>query len=219
MKRSFSDWKKVLAIVSGVAIFLISAFNSKNGFVGSTEGDWLLSLMGWAFAIAATSAEFMFTSDFKRLNWSLIFLGVCAYVYSIWTNILGLQAWRGTVIHYDMVNVLGGIFMDVYPEAAIAWALGESKMGDMLGNLFRAAQRKDELTDTSPRQSVDRMNQYRNQNPYKQPQQTPPQPYTTPAPRPAPRPVPAQPLIPNEPTYHPVSFQPKDLEEFLNKES
>ena len=30
----------------------------------------------------------------------------------------------------------------------------------------------------------------------------------------------AQPLIkPNEPTYHPVSFQPKDLEGFLNKES
>lgn len=43
--------------------------------------------------------------------------------------------------------------------------------------------------------------------------QTPP-----PAPRPAPRPIPAQPLIPNEPTFHPVSF-PKDLEEFLNKES
>ena len=209
MKRSFSDWKIVLAIVSGVAIFLISAFNSKNGFVGSTEGDWLLSLMGWAFALAATSAEFMFTSDFKRLNWSLIFLGVCAYVYSIWTNILGLQAWRGTVIHYDMVNVLGGIFMDVYPEAAIAWALGESKMGDMLGNLFRAAQRKDELTDTGPRQTVDRMN--------KQPQQTPP-PASRPASRPDPRPVPAQPLInPNEPTFHPVSF-PKDVEEFLNKE-
>lgn len=40
-----------------------------------------------------------------------------------------------------------------------------------------------------------------------------------PAPRPAPRPVSAQPLInPSEPTFHPVSF-PKDLEEFLNKES
>lgn len=208
---SFSEWKKALAVISGVAIFLISAFNSKNGFVGATEGDWLLGMMGWAFALAATAAEFMFTSDFKRLNWSLIFLGVCAYVYSIWTNILGLQAWRGTVIHYDMVNILGGIFMDIYPEAAIAWALGESKMGDMLGNLFRAARRGDELTDTGPRPVQPRQPSYNSQPTYPvtRPQQ--------PAQRPAPRPVPAQRTInPNEPTYHPVSYQPRDLAEFLN---
>lgn len=148
---NFSDWKKRLALVSGVLIFLISAFNSKNGFVGADQGDWLLAAMGWAFAVAATSAEFMFTSDFKKLNWSLIFLGVCAYVYSIWTNVLGLQTWRGTATQYDIVNILGGIFMDVYPEAAIAWALGESRIGDMLGNLVRAAGRSDELTDTGPR--------------------------------------------------------------------
>lgn len=204
---TFFDWKKRLAIVSGVLIFLISAFNSKNGFVGADQSDWLLAGMGWAFAVAATSAEFMFTSDFKKLNWSLIFLGVCAYIYSIWTNVLGLQQWRGTATQYDVVNILGGIFMDVYPEAAIAWALGESRLGDMLGNLVKTTKRGDELTDTQPKfttpQPVDRMNQYREQNPY--------QPKPAVSARPQPRPMPA--VGTPHPSYHPVSFMPMEEEE------
>lgn len=158
-KGKFNDWKKRLAIVSGILIFLISAFNSKNGFVGDTQGDWLLAAMGWAFAVAATSAEFMFTSDFRKLNWSIIFLGLCAYVYSIYTNILGLQAWRGSLMQYDMVNVIGGIFMDVYPEAAIAWALNESRLGDVIGNLIKTSKRGDELTDTGPRKAQEQTRQ------------------------------------------------------------
>ena len=212
-------WKQKFALFTGAGVFLISCYNSKNGFVGVESTDVLLVIMGWTFALAASSSQFMVTSDFKKINWSILFLGLTAYTYSIWTNILGLQDWRGTVVHYDVVNILGGIFMDVYPEAAIAWALGESKLGDLFGNIVKAAQRKDELTDTGPRQPM-------RQQPQIDPQRLQPygtastqrpsvQPYTQPAQRPAPRPVSTQ---PNEPTFHPVSF-PKDLEEFLNKES
>lgn len=171
-KGKFNEWKKRLALISGILIFLISAFNSKNGFVGNTKNDLLLAAMGWAFAIAATSAEFMFTSDFRKLNWSIIFLGFCAYAYSIYTNVLGLQSWRGSVMQYDAVNVIGGIFMDVYPEAAIAWALGESKLGDVIGNIIKTSKRGDELTDTGPQppttqSRIEKMNKARQQYPVK----------------------------------------------------
>lgn len=203
-KGKFNDWKKRLAIVSGILIFLISAFNSKNGFVGDTQGDWLLASMGWAFAVAATSAEFMFTSDFRKLNWSIIFLGLCAYVYSIYTNILGLQAWRGSLMQYDMVNVIGGVFMDVYPEAAIAWALNESRLGDVIGNLIKTSKRGDELTDTGPR----KVHEQPRQPVYPVSIQT-----KSALPRPIARTQPVQP----EPTYHPVGLPPRDLEDFLKE--
>ena len=79
------------------------------------------------------------------------------------------------------------------------------------------------IIDAGPRQSVDKtqidpatFQPYQDVTLFRPSRQTPPQP---PSALP-PRPVPAQPLInPKEPTFHPVSFQPKDLEEFLNKES
>lgn len=174
---TFHLFKKYFALITGIAVMWISAQNSKNGFVDGNS-DSLLIFMGWAFAAATVAAQLMVTSDFRRLNWSLIFLGACAYVYSITTNILGLQEWRGTVMRYDLVNILGGIFMDVYPEAAIAWALNESKLGDVVGNFIKATKRGDELSDTGPRKpqqeytyprpprNLDEMNSIRRQSPY-----------------------------------------------------
>lgn len=206
----FTRGKKMFAIVTGLAIAAISAFNSKNGFV-SDSSSGLLELMGWAFSAACMAAQFMFTSEFRKLNWTVIFLGGFAYLYSIPTNYFGLQSWDGVATEHNFVNMIAAIFMDVYPEAAIAWALGESKLGDMIGNLIRTGQRTDELTDTGPRKPIERMNQYRQQNPY---QQTTRQTVTH-SPVPAPRPNPT----PNtNPTYHPVGYQPGSLEDFLNNE-
>lgn len=168
----FTRGKKIFAIITGVAIAAISALNSKNGFVSSDSGDGLLEAMGWAFSAACMAAQFMFTSEFKKLNWTVIFLGGTAYLYSIPTNYIGLQNWNGIATEHNFVNAIAAAFMDIYPEAAIAWALGESRFGDMIGNLFRTAQRSEELTDTGPRQ-VERMNQYRQANPYQQPSSTP----------------------------------------------
>lgn len=181
---NFTKGKKYFAIITGLAIAAISAYNSKNGFV-SNSSDTLLTWMGWAFSAACMAAQFMFTSEFKKLNWTVIFLGGFAYLYSIPTNFLGLQGWNGTATEHNFVNWIAAIFMDVYPEAAIAWALGESKLGDMFGNMVRTIQRKDELTDTGPRAAqprpITRQQEYKNQE-YK-PEYTP----TRPTPRPTPR--------------------------------
>lgn len=203
----FTKGKKLFAILTGLAIAAISAFNSKNGFV-SNESSSLLEMMGWAFSAACMAAQFMFTSEFKKLNWTVIFLGGFAYLYSIPTNYFGLQGWNGIATEHNFVNMIAAIFMDVYPEAAIAWALGESKLGDMIGNLIRTGQRTDELTDTGPRRV-----QQQPQAPRPVHQSQPQPQYQRPTPRP-----PAPILNPNEPTYHPASYQARSLEDYLNNE-
>ena len=175
---NFTRGKKIFAITTGVAIAIISAYNSKNGFVAG-DGDTLLTVMGWTFSAACMAAQFMFTSEFKKLNWTVIALGAFAYLYSIPTNYIGLQGWNGVATENNFVNAIAAAFMDIYPEAAIAWALGESKLGDMIGNLVRTAQRKDDLTDTQPKHYTPRpltsqpANPHTDSRPYQRPTQKP----------------------------------------------
>jgi len=126
-----------------IGVLWASIVFSKNGFNFDTNSQYIW--IGWLLAFAATSAEFMLASDFRKINWSILALGVAAYVYSIWTNIQGFQALRG--LHTtDLFSISASIFMDVYPEVAISWALGESKLGDVLGNLVKTLQNPELVT-------------------------------------------------------------------------
>jgi hypothetical protein len=127
--------KKFLALVTAVGVLYASIVFSKNGFNFETNSNYIW--IGWLLAFAATSAEFMLASDFRKLNWSIVALGLAAYAYSIWSNIVGFQDLRGKDTT-DFFSISASIFMDVYPEVTIAWALGESKLGDVLGNLWRS---------------------------------------------------------------------------------
>jgi hypothetical protein len=142
----FTNIKKILAFLSGGVILWASIVFSKNGFEFEITSGY--SWVGWSLALAATCAEFMLNSSFKKFNWTIVFLGVCAYAYSIYTNMLGFQSLRtgSTLLH--PINVIGALFMDIYPEVAIAWALEESKVGDLLGNLIKTAQNPQSLTQT-----------------------------------------------------------------------
>lgn len=131
----FLKIKRLLALITAVGVLWASIVFSKNGFNFETNSDYIW--IGWLLAVAATSAEFMLASDFRKLNWSIVALGLAAYTYSIWSNIMGFQDLRGKDTT-DVFSVSASIFMDVYPEVTIAWALGESKLGDVLGNLWRS---------------------------------------------------------------------------------
>jgi len=63
---------------------------------------------------------------------------------------MGFYALRGTASVYDWMNISGGIFMDVFPETAIAWALGAIKTGDLFGNLFSVMNNPDSVTQSQP---------------------------------------------------------------------
>ena len=61
---------------------------------------------------------------------------------------LGFHSLRATESIWDILNVCGSFFMDVFPEVAISWALDESKVGDLIGNLLKSAQTPEMLTKT-----------------------------------------------------------------------
>ena len=49
-------------------------------------------------------------------------------------------------LFYNIINILGAVFMDVFPEVAISWALQESKIGDIIGNLIKTLQNPEQVT-------------------------------------------------------------------------
>lgn len=156
MKNSgnFTRIKRFMVGISGVALSVCSIILSKQGVGITGELAW----MGTIIALSLFCAELMFNSSFEELNWTMLFLGLGAYLYSIWTNVEGFYYYRqieGNLwTHFDTTNLFGGLFMDIYPELAIAWALGESKIGDLIGNTVKTIMNPDKLTEpfSTPKQ-------------------------------------------------------------------
>ena len=162
MKNSivgYSNFKRLLAGVMGVVILATSLYFSVEGFDFKVENQSIW-WVGWVLAFAVTSCQFMFNTRQEELNWTIIILGVVAYGYSIWSNIMGFHALRGTPSYMDWMNISGGIFIDVFPETAIAWALGAIKTGDLFGNLFSVMGNPDSVSNTTTQQVQPRAKQY-----------------------------------------------------------
>lgn len=128
---------KRIAMLTGLLVLAISIFFSYDGFdqrvTGGNEGYTLLAtLIGIVLAVVFTVIEFIFGTNYKDLNWTLRGVGVFAYTYSIYTNYLGIKHILGAD---DFMAWSLAMIIDVYPEPAISWALGESLVGDLLGNL------------------------------------------------------------------------------------
>lgn len=165
--NGFTNFKRGFAFILGVVILFTSLYFSVQGFDFKVENEniWWV---GWVLALAVTSCQFMFNTQPKELNWTIVILGVVAYGYSIWSNIMGFYALRGTPSVYDWMNISGGIFMDVFPETAIAWALGVIKAGDLFGNFLFALNNADTVSNTNitqPYKPAQSLNQVVNQKP------------------------------------------------------
>ena len=136
----YTKLKKLFALVTGVGVFVVSAIFSQTGF-GFREPS--MAWAGWALAIAVTVAELIFNTKVRNLNWTIIVVGIMAYVYSIYTNFVGFYALQGTPIVFwsadAIIPILGSIFMDVYPEMAVAWAMDAAGDGDLIGNVVEVS--------------------------------------------------------------------------------
>ena len=210
---NFTKLKRWLIGLSGVWVAVCSVILTKQGVGISGELAW----MGTAIAIALFCAELMFNSNFEELNWTILALGLGAYLYSIWTNVEGFYFYRNITgdlfSNFDVTNFGGGLFMDIYPELAIAWAMKESKIGDLFGNFIKTLQNPDKLTEPmrksqsapsyKPQQSQAQPNRSHQPQNTPQPQRPQNQPQQAPRPRPA-EDVPAF-LKNREPTRHQVS--------------
>jgi len=129
---------RISVTIAGVALLGQSIVWSKNGFGldFKTTSDTVV-FVGYLLAIVASLLQFVFSTDFVDLNPTLVFLGIVAYVYSIYTNILGISE-----IQVDGANpfmrVVLAILIDMSPELMISWGLGESRSGDALTTIFKS---------------------------------------------------------------------------------
>lgn len=196
---SFDKGKRWLIGLSGVGMAAASIILSKQG-VGIT-GD--LAWIGTVVAISLFCAELMFNSNFDELNWTILFLGLGAYIYSIWTNIQGFYFYRGIegnlFSNFDITSVFGGLVMDIYPELAIAWAVGASKIGDLIGNVVKTSKDPDKLTQMKANVSKSQPEIRSASSIHK--------PSNNPNVNPAPRPSSSNANSSKHPTYHPISYE------------
>lgn len=152
MDTKFTKTKRYVNFFVGVAVLITSIIFSREGFGFGTDNKYWW--VGWILALAASASQFMLNSDWRKINISILAVAIPAYVYSVHTNIVGFYALRGgdpslNLAYKDVLNVAGGIFMDLYPEIAISWALQESKIGDFFGNLYKLWRTPGSLTSES----------------------------------------------------------------------
>ncbi len=128
---------KRFALWGGIALAIVSIYFSYDGADTTINGGnpayteiarYIMIVM----ALAITLAQFIFNSDFTKLSTTLRVVGAASYIYSIYTNYLGIQHLFG---FHGFVGIGIALFMDVTPEAFIAWSLDDSLRGDMLGNI------------------------------------------------------------------------------------
>jgi hypothetical protein len=144
MVGPYTRIKKIFALVTGLAMLYASIQFSRMGFEFESNNQY--AWVGLVLALAATCAEMILNSSFRKLNWTVLFIGVCAYVYSVWTNIVGVQSLNGSATPFTIVGIVTGLFLDIYPEVAMAWALEESKIGDLIGNIIKTTQNPGQVT-------------------------------------------------------------------------
>jgi uncharacterized membrane protein len=132
---------KRFALWGGIALALISIYFSYDGADQTITGgnpaySEIAKIIMWVMAVVVTLAQFIFNSDFTKLSTTMRVIGVASYVYSLTTNYMGIQHLFG------FSGFIGGMiaaFMDIAPEAFIAWSLDDAMRGDMLGNLGKFA--------------------------------------------------------------------------------
>ena len=129
--------KKLMALLTSILLWIVSIIFSYKGFNLSSEGNWWW--VGIVMAVSITVLELIFntnTTDDLVNNkssfgeWILVIGGVLAYIYDIWTNILGLYAARNaampSISHIGadfVIPFVVGAFIAILPEPLFVWGL------------------------------------------------------------------------------------------------
>jgi hypothetical protein len=141
-KDLYGNIKRLMAVVVAVLLWGMSMKFSVDGFgIGDPQDRW----MGWVLAFAVTMIELIWNGMKMKSNLTLIVLGICAYLYGIVTNVLGIYAWRGGDVSGSDIQIVAlifsiilGLLLEIAPEPLLVWGiLNVSDEGDFLGNLLQ----------------------------------------------------------------------------------
>jgi hypothetical protein len=130
---------KRFSLFIGIGLVALSIYFSWDGLDQTVTGSNptytdLAKVIGFILAGVFSLIQFIFNTDYNSLNTTLKLMGGGSYIYSIYTNKLGIAHLFG---FSDMTSWMIAIFMDVLPEALIAWSMGDSLRGDLIGNMTK----------------------------------------------------------------------------------
>ena len=122
--------KKMLAFVTSIGLIGLSIYFSQLGF--GIESSNKMVWIGWFLGFTVTVIELTFNTNVQKLNSTLIATGVIAYVYGMWTNVVGLKSILGDNV---LFAIIVGVFVEILPEPLFAWSIGVYDGGDVVGNI------------------------------------------------------------------------------------
>ena len=156
--------KSILFVVGGTMAALIGMYFSKTGFgFEIPEMAWI----GWILGILCFIVQIAFSSQlaYRSYNYVLFLCGVLAYIYSGWSNYIGIMSinpnadWRFALLLAE--------FIDWIAEPLIVFGLigvSENAEGDFLRNLLGIKSGGRGGKSQIPSQNINQNKQNQNQN-------------------------------------------------------
>lgn len=135
----YATIKRIASIIVAIALWYLSLQFSVEGFsIQVPELAWA----GWILGLSVTVIELIFTSQNRGRNVTLTFLGITAYTYGVWSNVVGIHASRGIdggEYAGWIFSVVLGLILEIAPEPLFLWGfLGEdTEEGDFVSTLTR----------------------------------------------------------------------------------
>jgi hypothetical protein len=132
-----------IAAATAIGMWALSVKFSKDGF------NFTVPDMAWAgtlLALFVTAIQLVWNKEGANGNLTLMAVGVAAYLYGIYTNVMGIMSAQGlTDVSSQPLSMVFplilGIFLEITPEPLLVWGLiGSSFGGDFLSNIFNATQ-------------------------------------------------------------------------------
>ncbi len=134
--------RRWVSIIISLVLLLLSIKFSIAGFGdGVNQKDqWI----GIVLAITVNGIELVWNGMGSKTNLTLWAAGMLAYLYGIYTNVVGIFFWQGHNFEQGMAQpwlfifpIIVGLFLEIVPEPLFIWGLtGKHNDGDFLSNLF-----------------------------------------------------------------------------------
>lgn len=147
---------RIMAILIATLLWTISVFFSQDGFRISVP---TMSWIGLILAISVTVIELVWNQEGFGHNVTITTVGLAAYAYGIWTNVVGILNAQGVspgMLTDDPAKIafpaILGFFLEITPEPLIVWAFIGINAEDLLSHLFSMKQTSGSATP--PRQAT-----------------------------------------------------------------
>ena len=124
---------RVACILGALVLWGVSYKFSVSGFsVESPDNLWV----GYFLGLVATLLELVWNRTEARRVPTLLLAGILAYVYSVYTNVVG---WQSVTDSGLIFSVLIGLFLDIVPEPLLLYGIygaSSAAAGDFISSLL-----------------------------------------------------------------------------------